>query len=287
MHIALRVTRCRGLGKNEAENCGVDWGRLCSSRLNFSSLKAPINLQALRAIALVPRDPIVSHPPYAPPRPDFPNPWLNSTPSVSDHSSPMLKSVDNKLILRLAAAGFNPTSLTNLAGQGHWEGFAGLLASTGVSMCPKALSTLYQHFRRVHRWFWIYITICIYLSGLLLVLTCCSFFLSESGLKLNSELYREEASKPSSSPLWCPQSRQLKTLSLAESLEVMTRSCDSKRVCVSKSAKRISSSQNILISYSSKSLRLNKIGPLSKSPQQDRHPLHCWWSELHYWVGFW
>ena len=118
----------------------------------FFLLKAPLNLHALRAIAKIPREPIDPTPPYAPNQADYINPWLKSPTSVSECSAPLLSSVDDQLLVRLAAAGFNPSSLAMLAGQGRWIGFAGLLASAMVSRCPKTLSNLYRHFRRVHRY---------------------------------------------------------------------------------------------------------------------------------------
>ncbi|CDS38068.1 expressed conserved protein [Echinococcus multilocularis] len=156
-------------------------------------IEAPLNLHALRAIAEMPRGPVVCHPPYT--APSFsscvsPKSDQQTTPG----SSPMLNSVNKSLLIRLAATGFNPSSLALLAGQARWRGFAGLLATSHVSRCPEDLANLYRLFRRVHR-----------------------------GLVLNTDLYREDASKPSCSPLWSSPLRQLKTLSMKESLKVMTR----------------------------------------------------------------
>ncbi|VDM32167.1 unnamed protein product [Hydatigera taeniaeformis] len=152
-------------------------------------IEAPLNLHALYAIAEMPRGPVVCHPPYvASPIPS------NSSQQAMPESRPMLNSMNKSLLIRLAATGFNPSSLALLAGKAQWRGFAGLLAASHVSQCPDDLANLYCLCKRVYR-----------------------------GLALNTDLYREDASKPSYSPLWSSPLRQLKTLSMEESLKVMTR----------------------------------------------------------------
>lgn len=65
--------------------------------------------------------------------------------------SPILNSVDRRILIRLAATGFNPSILALLAGQARWRGFAGLLAASHVSRRPEDLANLYRLFRRVYR----------------------------------------------------------------------------------------------------------------------------------------
>ncbi|KAL5105304.1 hypothetical protein TcWFU_009451 [Taenia crassiceps] len=164
-------------------------------------IEAPLNLSALRAIADMPRGPVTCHPPYI-------------APSLHEKT----------LLLKLAATGFNPSSLASLAGQARWHGFAGLLVASGVSRCPEDLANLYHLFRRVYR-----------------------------GLVLNTDLYREDATKPSCSPLWISPVRQLKTLSMKESLEVMTRVRDeikvSQKEAITKAGPSLPPASAMLLKY--------------------------------------
>ncbi|VDD76671.1 unnamed protein product [Mesocestoides corti] len=158
-------------------------------------IEAPLNLYLLRTI-FHPPEHVATQPPYAA-TVAYPSPPIPQTGVTA------LCHADDKLLHRIACAGLSPRSLSLLAGQGKWRGFAGLLLASRVSEDVDVVAQLYRHFHRVHK-----------------------------SLSLNAGLYHENA-KTSSTPAtvvpWNPVNRHLKTLSMEESLRIMIRARDEYR----------------------------------------------------------
>nr|CDS33078.1 expressed conserved protein [Hymenolepis microstoma] len=169
-----------------AESCSRESMDLLSlSRMNpksFAWLESPLNYRALLNISKIPDNDIAIK------RSDH-----LSTTQVSNSnrpyepqatSAPILSSIDDTLLRRLALVGFIPRTLALLAAKGGWRGFAGLLMGLGISKdSSEPIAELYHCFMKINR-----------------------------GLAINTDLYKEGAKKASMKNLFNESGRKTKTL---------------------------------------------------------------------------
>ncbi|VDL61697.1 unnamed protein product [Hymenolepis diminuta] len=148
----------------------------------IDKLQAPLNYRALLRISKIPANDIVTKLSDSLATTQIGNSNKPHEPQAT--SAPILNSIDDALLRRLALTGFVPRTLALLAAKGGWRGFVGLLSALGISKdSPEPLSELYRCFMKVNR-----------------------------GLAINADLYKEDAKKVSIKNLYSESERKTKTL---------------------------------------------------------------------------
>ncbi|KAM3181208.1 hypothetical protein ACTXT7_014821 [Hymenolepis weldensis] len=149
---------------------------------SVSWLEAPLNYRALLRISKISANDIVTELSDCLATTQISNSNKPHEPQAT--SAPILNSIDDVLLRRLALTGFMPRTLALLAAKGGWRGFGGLLSALGISKdSPEPLSELYRCFMKVNR-----------------------------GLAINADLFKEDAKKASIKNLYCESERKTRTL---------------------------------------------------------------------------